>query len=79
MRNYDGGPIPVDRIYWYASQILEFPEDLCQVVSSVIHDMDVVYLEWTRKEQEKKRKSSEPPKTGSSPARRPPKRPARRR
>lgn len=80
MRLYDSGPIPFDKILWYAVKVLWLDDSLAEIFTSVIRQLDVVYLEWQTKEQEKGKPKggSSPGKGGAKPPSKP-RRPARRR
>ncbi|MGI9491978.1 MAG: phage tail assembly chaperone [Geminicoccaceae bacterium] len=73
MRLFEGGPIPFDRLRWYAFDVLCLDWDMADIFTSVLRQMDMVYLEWHRKENEKnkpKGKSSQGDSRVNRPSRR---------
>ena len=66
MRIYEGGPIPFNKILWYAVEILGFDEDLVGPFTSVIRELDMVYMRWVNKEREAQSKAKSSAKSPSS-------------
>jgi hypothetical protein len=77
MRAFEGGPIPFDKILWYAVEILGLAPEIREYFTAVIREMDVVYRDWVKEQQEKGKKK--PGSSSSKPnAARPPRRGIRR-
>lgn len=64
MRNYEGGPLPFDVCWEYASVFCEMDWYQSHSFVSVLRQMDVVYLDWLAKERERLSKTPPPKKTG---------------
>lgn len=56
-RQFEGGPIPIDKILWYSVDYMGITDVyLIDVITAIIREMDLVYMKWVTAEREKKHK-----------------------